>query len=68
MIVPSEDMNNLTVYKGSKKPIRGDKECVLIFNHDLNKFTLEKFSSNIGVKKTRLIYTLGMHRNSDFPF
>lgn len=41
-----------TVYKGSKKPAL--KECVLIYNHATGEFSLERISSQIQVKKTRL--------------
>ncbi|XP_076974299.1 ELL-associated factor 2 isoform X3 [Tamandua tetradactyla] len=42
----------VTVFKGSKKPYL--KECILIINHDTGECRLEKLSSNITVKKTRL--------------
>ncbi|XP_049641888.1 ELL-associated factor 2 [Suncus etruscus] len=42
----------VTVFKGSKKPYL--KECVLIINHDTGECRLEKLSSNITVKKTRV--------------
>ncbi|KAI1716766.1 iron/manganese superoxide dismutase, alpha-hairpin domain-containing protein [Ditylenchus destructor] len=32
VVVPSE--NSLTAYKGSKKVLQGDKECVLVFDRD----------------------------------
>ncbi|KAI1716784.1 RNA polymerase II transcription elongation factor domain-containing protein [Ditylenchus destructor] len=51
VVVPSE--NSLTVYKGSKKVLQGDKECVLVFDRDSGKLSLERISSNINVKKTR---------------
>lgn len=41
-----------TVFKGSQRPC--SKECVLIFNHLTGEITLEKLSSNIQVKKTRV--------------
>nr|XP_039273112.1 ELL-associated factor 1-like [Styela clava] len=41
-----------TVYKGSKKPAQ--KDCVLIFDHNTGEFTLERISSQIQVKKTRV--------------
>lgn len=49
-------MDNLTVYKGSKKPIKGDKECILVFDHVTRQCRLEKLASNISVKKTRYLY------------
>lgn len=42
----------VTVFKGSKKPYL--KECILIINHDTGECRLEKLSSNITVKKTRV--------------
>ncbi|XP_006884373.1 PREDICTED: ELL-associated factor 2 [Elephantulus edwardii] len=42
----------VTVFKGSKKPYL--KECVLFINHDTGECRLEKLSSNITVKKTRV--------------
>ncbi|XP_066203378.1 ELL-associated factor 2 [Saccopteryx leptura] len=42
----------ITVFKGSKKPYL--KECILIINHDTGECRLEKLSSNITVKKTRV--------------
>lgn len=56
VIVPDESMDNLTVYKGSQKPIKGDKECILVFDHTTRQCRLEKISSNISVKKSRLIF------------
>lgn len=34
------------------------KECILIVNHDTGEYRLEKLSSNIAVKKTRLVTKL----------
>ncbi|XP_045396121.1 ELL-associated factor 2 isoform X1 [Lemur catta] len=42
----------ITVFKGSKKPYL--RECILIINHDTGECRLEKLSSNITVKKTRV--------------
>ncbi|KAM6224553.1 ELL-associated factor 2 [Rhynchocyon petersi] len=42
----------VTVFRGSKKPYL--KECILIINHDTGECRLEKLSSNITVKKTRV--------------
>ncbi|XP_052014339.1 ELL-associated factor 2 isoform X1 [Apodemus sylvaticus] len=42
----------VTVFKGSKRPYL--KECILIINHDTGECRLEKLSSNITVKKTRV--------------
>lgn len=42
-----------TVFKGSQRPYT--KECVLIIDRVTGEFTLEKLSSNIQVKKTRLV-------------
>ncbi|KAG8035703.1 hypothetical protein G9C98_001131 [Cotesia typhae] len=41
-----------TVFKGSQRPY--SKECVLIFDRKTGEITLEKLSSNIQVKKTRV--------------
>ncbi|XP_043472228.1 ell-associated factor Eaf [Leptopilina heterotoma] len=41
-----------TVFKGSQRPHH--KECVLIIDHVTGEITLEKLSSNIQVKKTRI--------------
>jgi len=41
-----------TVFKGNKQP--SQKECVLIIDHDTGTYTLEKLSSKITVKKSRL--------------
>lgn len=49
-------MDQLTIYKGSKKPINGDKECLLIFDQSTKRIKMEKLASNINVKKTRLIF------------
>ncbi|XP_027441375.1 ELL-associated factor 2 [Zalophus californianus] len=42
----------VSVFRGSKKPYL--KECILIINHDTGECRLEKLSSNITVKKTRV--------------
>ncbi|CAG2055736.1 unnamed protein product [Timema podura] len=41
-----------TVFKGSQRPYQ--KECVLIIDKTTGEITLEKLSSNIQVKKTRM--------------
>ncbi|XP_059148347.1 ELL-associated factor 1-like isoform X2 [Physella acuta] len=41
-----------TVFKGNKQPVM--KECVLIIDHNTGTYTLEKLTSKITVKKTRL--------------
>lgn len=41
-----------TVFKGSQRPY--SKECVLIIDHVTGEITLERLSSNIQVKKTRV--------------
>lgn len=41
-----------TVFKGNKQP--SQKECVLIIDHNTGTYTLEKLSSKISVKKSRL--------------
>lgn len=50
--VPGES-DSLTIYKGSQKPVKADKECLLFFDHNTGELRLEKLSSNISVKKTR---------------
>ncbi|CAH2282801.1 ELL-associated factor 1 [Pelobates cultripes] len=42
----------MTVFKGNKRPYQ--KDCVLIINHDTGEYVLEKLSSSIQVKKTRV--------------
>ncbi|KAK2497601.1 hypothetical protein MC885_009165 [Smutsia gigantea] len=42
----------MTVFKGNKRPYQ--KDCVLIINHDTGEYVLEKLSSSIQVKKTRI--------------
>uniref|UniRef100_A0A914I1M0 protein S-acyltransferase n=1 Tax=Globodera rostochiensis TaxID=31243 RepID=A0A914I1M0_GLORO len=42
-----------TVFKGAKKDIKGDKECLLVFNKESKELCLERVSANISVKKTR---------------
>nr|CAB3240486.1 ELL-associated factor 1-like [Phallusia mammillata] len=48
----TQGSKNCTVYKGSKKPAQ--KECVLIYDPQTSTFVLERVSSQIQVKKTRL--------------
>ncbi|VDK52706.1 unnamed protein product [Anisakis simplex] len=50
--VPGEG-DSLTIYKGARKPVKVDKECLLFFDHNTGEVRLEKLSSNISVKKTR---------------
>jgi len=42
----------VTVFKGSEKPYL--KECISIINHDTGECQLEKLSSHITVKRTRV--------------
>uniref|UniRef100_A0A8C5WE03 ELL associated factor 1 n=1 Tax=Leptobrachium leishanense TaxID=445787 RepID=A0A8C5WE03_9ANUR len=42
----------MTVFKGNKRPY--PKDCVLIINHDTGEYVLERLSSSIQVKKTRV--------------
>lgn len=42
-----------TVFKGAKKEMKGDKECLLMFNRESKELRLERLSANINVKKTR---------------
>ncbi|EHB05812.1 ELL-associated factor 2 [Heterocephalus glaber] len=51
----------VTVFKGSKKPYL--KECILIINHDTGECRLEKLSSNITVKKTRVERSSKIHHH-----
>jgi ELL-associated factor len=44
--------SSCTVFKGNKQPVV--KECVLIIDHNTGIYTLEKITSKITVKKTRL--------------
>ncbi|VDD95466.1 unnamed protein product [Enterobius vermicularis] len=50
--VPGEG-DSLTIYKGSQKAVKQDKECLLFFDSDTGELRLEKLTSNISVKKTR---------------
>uniref|UniRef100_A0A0N5ARD5 Ell-associated factor Eaf n=1 Tax=Syphacia muris TaxID=451379 RepID=A0A0N5ARD5_9BILA len=52
--VPGEG-DSLTIYKGSQKAVKQDKECLLFFDPDTGELRLEKLTSNISVKKTRLV-------------
>lgn len=54
--MPGEDINDekaAKIWKGSQKPIRGDKECLLLFDKTTGELRLEKLASNISVKATR---------------
>lgn len=51
----------VTVFKGSKKPYL--KECILIINHDTGECRLEKLSSNITVKRTRVEGSSKIHHH-----
>ncbi|CAD5207397.1 unnamed protein product [Bursaphelenchus okinawaensis] len=51
--IASEGRDDITMYKGSKKPIKDGKECLLIFNETTGEMRLEKIASNINVKQTR---------------
>uniref|UniRef100_A0A915LGX8 Ell-associated factor Eaf n=1 Tax=Meloidogyne javanica TaxID=6303 RepID=A0A915LGX8_MELJA len=52
VIVPGETKKS-TIFHGSKKPLKGDKECLLIFDQNTCQLRLEKLSANINVKKSR---------------
>ncbi|XP_021935108.1 ell-associated factor Eaf isoform X2 [Zootermopsis nevadensis] len=56
-----------TVFKGSQRPYQ--KECVLIIDRVTGEITLEKLSSNIQVKKTRMesVPKLGLPSGSSRP-
>ncbi|VDN58957.1 unnamed protein product [Dracunculus medinensis] len=51
--VHNNDDDSLTIYKGSQKPVKAFKECLLFFDHTSGEFRLEKLSTVISVKKTR---------------
>ncbi|KAH7717080.1 testosterone regulated apoptosis inducer and tumor suppressor [Aphelenchoides avenae] len=51
--VTNEGAENMTTYKGSKKPVKGDKECLIVYDPQTGELRLEKLASNISVKKTR---------------
>lgn len=63
MVVPSETLedkpsdskpeNQTKIFKGSQKPVKGNKECLLIFDRNTNELRIEKLASNIHVKQTR---------------
>ncbi|VDK82860.1 unnamed protein product [Onchocerca ochengi] len=50
--VPGEG-DALTVFKGAQKPVKGEKECLLFFDHLTSEMRIEKLSSIMSVKKTR---------------
>ncbi|VDM11874.1 unnamed protein product [Wuchereria bancrofti] len=50
--VPGEG-DALTVFKGAQKPVKGEKECLLFFDHLTGEMRIEKLSSIMSVKKTR---------------
>ncbi|VDK83975.1 unnamed protein product [Litomosoides sigmodontis] len=50
--VPGEK-DSLTVFKGAQKPVKGEKECLLFFDHSSGEMRIEKLSSVMSVKKTR---------------
>ncbi|KAM3720612.1 ELL-associated factor [Dirofilaria immitis] len=47
------DGDALTVFKGAQKPVKGEKECLLFFDHLTGEMRIEKLSSIMSVKKTR---------------
>jgi len=49
----NEDTDKVTMYRGSSKPIKDGKECLLIFDEELGEMRLEKIVSNLNVKQTR---------------
>ncbi|TKR94087.1 hypothetical protein L596_008422 [Steinernema carpocapsae] len=51
--VPSEHGDALTLYKGSQKPVKNEKECLLIFDPKTKTLRLEKLNTHIVLKKTR---------------
>ncbi|CAG9534632.1 unnamed protein product [Cercopithifilaria johnstoni] len=50
--VPGEG-DALTVFKGAQKMVKGEKECLLFFDHSTGEMRIEKLSSIMSVKKTR---------------
>uniref|UniRef100_A0A0R3RIC7 Ell-associated factor Eaf n=1 Tax=Elaeophora elaphi TaxID=1147741 RepID=A0A0R3RIC7_9BILA len=50
--VPGEG-DALTVFKGAQKPVKGEKECLLFFDHSTGEMRIEKLSSVMSVKKIR---------------
>jgi len=52
VIVPGEGQK-ATIFKGAKKAIKGDKECLLVYDKKTKELRLERVSANINVKKTR---------------
>ncbi|VDN03986.1 unnamed protein product [Thelazia callipaeda] len=50
--VPGEG-DALTVFKGAQKSVKGEKECLLFFDHVTGEMRIEKLSSTMSVKKTR---------------
>ncbi|KAL6730628.1 hypothetical protein Aduo_001584 [Ancylostoma duodenale] len=59
------DGENMTVFKGSKKEAKA-KECLLFVDKKTGKLRLEKISSNINVKKTRLVTLLKIFSTLSF--
>jgi len=49
----SKTEEEFMIFKGARKVIKGDKECLLTFDHTTNVLQLERLTSNIAVKKTR---------------
>lgn len=52
VVMPTSN-DDLTVFKGSQKPVKAEKECLLFFDTATGTIRLEKLNSNILVKKTR---------------
>uniref|UniRef100_A0A914DBR3 Ell-associated factor Eaf n=1 Tax=Acrobeloides nanus TaxID=290746 RepID=A0A914DBR3_9BILA len=52
MVVPGET-SQWTLFQGSRKSVKNDKECLLIFDKKTGQLRLEKLTSNIQVKKIR---------------
>uniref|UniRef100_A0A914LMD2 Transcription elongation factor Eaf N-terminal domain-containing protein n=1 Tax=Meloidogyne incognita TaxID=6306 RepID=A0A914LMD2_MELIC len=49
-----------------KKPLKGDKECLLIFDQNTCQLRLEKLSANINVKKSRFFNILFVKKIEEF--
>ncbi|CAJ0942766.1 unnamed protein product, partial [Mesorhabditis belari] len=52
-VVMPTSSHDLTVFKGSQKAVKAEKECLLFFDPATGSIRLEKLNSNITVKKTR---------------
>lgn len=67
MIVPGGEGQRPTIFKGAKKAIKGDKECLLVYDERTKELRLERVSANIFVKKTRQVLQQNL-KNQSFRF